>query len=490
MTINFEQMLFDAVVDSKLLYSPKIEIKPAHLANGLFRAICGAYANAPEQHQVLYPKAYPKPDHEFFADPKHARARELIYALFAADATMFAQVNVSSYTLSHLSHITNDNHDRRTGEWLTTLLSHPLNGSVSPALTLLHQALTQEPWRRSDELSVLTLPLVKPESEALHPFKRQLSRYPSDSLVVDSAGIFTDPLLGALRTGFDRLASYEEDTLAYGGKLDLLRRMVVWGCLAIYLHLANSGRDNLNKRLPIVLSLVQPSTPTLLQASVQSYQWVGRSIDRFFRQSFLALIEQWAEVGSMGSWDTDADIEQHIASMAWKGQPARQSRDREEEYRQRCRIFYNSYRSDAAGQTPRVAFANAVTDMLDAVLSSSPVAVARGLGVRIGLLTASRQRTQKLYTPVPDLLEVLVRASVPPQEEWKLTDLASYWVNQYGFLFGALGDENDYLSNWNISSIDGAELQKNADAFVEILALSGYAHRYADGVVLISGRQS
>lgn len=494
--IQFERMLFDAVVDSKLLYSPKIEIKPAHLANGLFRAICGKYANARQQHQVLYPKAYPQPDQAFFADPKHGRTRELMHALFSADTTVFAQVNVSSYTLSHATHITNDNHDRGTGQWLTALLCHDMDGSSSPALTLLREALTQEPWRRSDELSVLTLPLVDADLNTLHSFNRQFSRYPNDSLATNETGIFADPLLNGIRTGFDRLASYEQDTLAFGGKLDLLRRMVTWSCFAIYLHLANCGRDSLEKRVPVVLSLLQPSTPTLLQASVQSYQWVGRSINRFFRQSFLSLVEQWAENNSLGSWNTDTDMEKHIASMAWKGQAEpsdavkrAEYRKREEGYRQRCEAFYRSYRSPAAGQTPQAAFANSMTDMLDAVLSSSPVDVARGLGVRIGLLTSSRQRTQKLYAPVPDLLEVLVRATVPPNEEWPLDELADYWAEQYGLLFGALGDENDRLNSWNISSIDGTELQKNVDGLVETLASSGYAHRYADGVVLISGRQ-
>lgn len=482
-------MLFDEVVNSKLLYSPKIEIKPAHLANGFFRAICGRYANARQQHEVLYPKAYPEPDYAFFANPKYGRARELMHALFAADATVFAQVNVSSYTLSHASHVTTDNHDRGTGQWLTALLSHPVEGVPSPALDLLHTALLQEPWRRSDELSVLTLPLVEADITTLPVFNRQLTRHPGDSLATDENGRYIDPLLNGLRRGFDRLAAYEKDTLAFGGKLDLLRRMITWGCFAIYLHLANSGRDTLEQRVPLVLSLVQPPIPTLLQASIQSYQWIGRSIDRFFRQSFLLLIEQWAEQGNLGLWDTDADIEQHIASMSWKAQPARQGRDREEEYRQKCRVFYRSYRSSAAGQAPRAAFANALADMLDAVLSSSPIDVARGLGIRIGLLPSSRQRRQKFYTPVPDLLEVLVRASIPPNEEWPLEQLADYWSEQYGLLFGALGNENDYLSAWNISTIDGAEAQRNVDAFVELLALSGYAHRYADGVVLISGRQ-
>lgn len=487
--IQFERMLFDEVVNSRLLYSPKIEIKPAHLANGFFRAICGRYANARQQHQVLFPKAYPEPEQAFFADPTHGRARELMHALFSADATMFAQVNVSSYTLSHVSHITSDNHDRGTGQWLTTLLSHPIGGHPSPALALLREALLQDSWRRSDELSVLTLPLVDADGEMFSVFNRPLSRYPNDSLAADEAGAFLDPLLNALRIGFDRLAAYEQDTLAYGGKLDLLRRMITWSCFAIYLHLANCGRDNLEQRVPLVLSLVQPSTPTLLQASIQSYQWVGRSIDRFFRQSFLERVEEWAETRTHGTWDTDADMEQHIDSMSWKAQPARQGRDREEAYRQKCRAFYQSYRSAAAGQSPRVAFANALTDMLDAVLSSSPLDVARGLGIRIGLLPSSRQRRQKLYTPVPDLLEVLVRASIPPAEEWSLEQLADYWAEQYGLLFGAIGRENDYLDTWNISTIDGAELQKNMDAFVETLTLSGYAHRYADGVVLISGRQ-
>ena len=147
--------------------------------------------------------------------------------------------------------------------------------------------------------------------------------------------------------------------------------------------------------------------------------------------------------------------------------------------------FYNSYQSEAAGLTPVQAFAHAAVDMLDLFLSSSPADVARALGVRIGLLSAPRKRTEKLYAPEADLLEVLVRASLPVGETWPLPDLAHYWAERYGILLGALGDENERLARRGIEAVAGDEYQRNVSRLVDLLEMSGYALRYADGVVLV-----
>lgn len=491
--INFESMLFDEVVQRVLLYSPKIEIKPAHLANGLFRSICGTSVNATSQHAAVYPKGYPTlPDilpYSYLNANK--QVREMLNSLLAADSTVFQNVQQSSYSLSHVSHITNDNHDRRAGEWLHAILARDTDGGTSPALGLLRELLTQTDRERSDELSVLTLPLVDPATITLDKFPHVSATELPKSLAVDGYGRFCDPVVQAIRGGFDQLAEYDRTTARYNGKLDTLRHLVTWGCFAIYLHLANIGRSELEQRVPMLLVMTETSSPTLQQASIQSYQWVSRLIDKFFRQEFLKIIDDWSVMNQYGALETDADLQQQIRDIKWKRQRGgmKQSVDKLEKYSKTCLTFYLSYCSDTANQSPRVAFTNAVTDMMDAVLSSSPRVVARGLGVRIGLLTTSRKQTQKLYAPQSDLLEVLVRASVPRGAQWTIQELAHHWVDHFGILFGALGNENERLATWGISGVDGATLNANVDALAKMLEMSGYARRYADGVVLVEVKE-
>jgi hypothetical protein len=153
-----------------------------------------------------------------------------------------------------------------------------------------------------------------------------------------------------------------------------------------------------------------------------------------------------------------------------------------ESFRRDCLSFYRSYRSEAAKYSPSEAFSNAATDMLGLVLSSKPQAIARALGTRIGLLNPGRD---KRYMPQPDFLEVLVRSSVPKGETWTLVELATYWADEYGILFGALGDEDIRLAKWGIPAIDRDELMSNVTEFAILLEMIGYARRYADGVVLV-----
>lgn len=482
MNIDFESIFFDQTVEETLFYSPKIEIKPVHLANGLFRAVCGKFAEARDQHIAIYPKAYPNSN-------VNEQIRGVLNNILSADGALFARAQMSSYTLSHVSHITSDNHDRRTGEWLFTVLTYDNGDGPSPALQLLRALLNQDDRQRSDEVSTLTLPLTKSSYE-LRDFKLQMPVQRPSSLEVDETGTFCDPLLYSIRKGFDYIAEHDRGKGNFGEKLDTLRRLVTWGCFSIYLHLANSGSLDREKRVPIMLCMLESPSPTLRQASTQSYQWVGRSIDKFFRTAIRDTLNRIAEEGIYGSWETDADIRQQIQTMTWKASSGRmqQAEARLAKYTPQCLLFYDSYLSDTANQSPRAAFANAAADMIDQIVSSSPTAVAHNLGTRIGLLSPGPY-SRKRYTAVPDLLEVLVRATIPPQEQWTIDELAHYWANHYGLLFGALGDENAQLAEWGINAIDGSSLYDNTDALATILELSGYARRYADGVILVSVRE-
>src|SRR5450759_1726609 len=227
-SINFENVFFDKMIEETLFYSPKIEMKPVHLANGLFRAVCGKFADASDQHMVVYPKGNPDSN-------VNEQIREVLNSILSADGALFGKARMSSYTLSHVSHITSEDHDRGTGEWLLAILSHDDGNGPSPALALLRELLNQDNRQRSDEISVLTLPLTKANFE-LRDFHPRMPITCPSSLRVNETGAFCDPLLYSIREGFDRIAEYDRDTGRYSGKLDTLRRLVTWGCFSVYLH--------------------------------------------------------------------------------------------------------------------------------------------------------------------------------------------------------------------------------------------------------------
>jgi hypothetical protein len=218
-----------------------------------------------------------------------------------------------------------------------------------------------------------------------------------------------------------------------------------------------------------------------------------RSIDEYLYQEVLKTLNQLDESKLFGSWDDDTAIERHIReTIDWHQMKTPSSRGREEDkikkLQQKCLNFYHSYRGDTASISPREALAHAITYILSDVLSSTPQDVARGLGTRVGLLSQCSGRRSKTYDPHPDFLEVLVRSSIPPGETWTLHKLAAHWANSYGILCGVLGDENQRLNSLGVY-VDQGEWLDNMNSMAELLELSGYARRYADGVVLITVEQ-
>lgn len=491
--INFEEDIFDTVVSKGLFYDPKIIIKPAHLANGFFRAVCGCYTNSRQQHQVLYPKKYPDLP-EAFSELEDGHLREILYAMLNADGRMYSNVSQSSYTSSHISHITSDNHDRKAGEWLVHILAHDNGHGPSPALGLIRDLLTEDDGKRSDELSVLTLPLASVEEIGVH---RVSGRTPRDAFMNvendQSAQRLPYSIMRSIRKGFDQLAEHDQDLAVFGGKLDILRRMVVWGCFSLFLHMANVDSIGQGQRLPMLLSMSRYPDPTFKQASVETYQWVNRSVDAYFRDNIHKIVTKWVSTREYGDLETDKGVESQVRKIEWKKRRSGmlQSKTKRERHMPKCLAFYRAYRSGTANQSPSVALANALADMLDdQVLSATPKDVARDLGVQIGLVSTSRGRAPRFYTPSPDFLDVLVRASMPPKKTWKLSELASYWAKEYGLLFGALGDENEQLQQKDISAVAGNALRSNAERLADMLISTGYAKRYADGVVLVTVQEN
>lgn len=509
MTIDFRKVFFEDIVNFELGYNPRIEIKPVHLANGLFRAVCGGYANNEAQHMAIYPKGYIALVPDSLSDalpygrtlrnkfPDYSSSqqdalrflngqedkRAMLNALLGADKALYRLVQTSSYSLSHASHITTDNHDRDTGRWLHTILKH---GESHPALDLLSELLLQESNDRNDELSLITLPL-----DSMGVLRQQDGYYfEPENTKPNNMGSFDDPIIRTIRESFDLLAKNDEKGAHKNGKLDTLRHFVTLGCFSVYFHLANAGREH--SLVPMIFRFDRSLT-TLSKASIRSYQYLLRSIDDYLYKEINRVLHELDKSGLYGSWDDDDAIEKHVReTIDWHQTKTSSSRANEErkiiKLQQKCLNFYYSYRGETASIPPREALAHAIRYILSDVLSATPQDVVRGLGTRIGLLSQYSGRHSKTYDPHPDLLEVLVRSTIPLGETWTLNTLAKHWADEYGILCGALGDENERINSLGVF-VDQGEWLDNMNSMAEILELSGYARRYADGVVLITVEQ-
>jgi len=505
-SLDFRKTFFEEIVKAQLGYVPSIVVAPSHMANGFFREISGGYYNNEAQHRAISANVPPVPNDtdgfrrkfdKFTEQQQNAlrflqrnpRQRQILSQSLRADKTSFKGVGTSSYTLSHAQHTTNDNHDRDVGRWLTHILQQ---GEERPAHELLHQLLTQGVTRSadtpamSDPLSLMTLPLMDWESG---PKTIDYSDYELPPVLTCSPdGTFPDPLINTIRRAFDRLANNDFDSATRNGKLDALRRMTTLACFTFYLNLINIGEPR-PRKLPLLLYLERNSR-TLKRASQESYRLVRQSTDNFLYDAITDKIKQLNASGAFGRWDSQAANVQHIEqTIDWyRAKEGSKSRAKEktkvEQLKTNCRNFYDSYRETTANNEIE-AIALALTDMVGMVFSETPASVARALGVKIGLLTRGDRHESKAYELHPDLLEVLVRATVPLGEEWTIKQLATHWYEQFGLLFGGLGDENQEIAKWEIAPVDVNELRRNQQALARQLELSGYAQSYADGVVSV-----
>lgn len=500
--LDFRKTFFEEIVKVQLGYVPSIMIAPAHLANGFFRAIGGGYYNNEAQHWAVYAKTDPlrgpnpvrteRQFEKFTAQQKaglralsiNGVARRAISDAFAADGTLFGPVNQSSYSLSHVRHTTNDNHDRETGQWLCDILQ---SGDLHPAYDLLHKLLTQVAIRTepeesvmSDALSIMSLPFI----DELPPKLKDLPHWPPMSLNVTDSGQFEDDIVNMIRTAFDQLAANDKHSALKNGKLDTLRRLTTLGCFSVYLHLINIGGGE--QRVPMLLNLNKNSR-TLKQASQASYQAIVPSIESFFHTAITQKLDQLMAEGVFGELNDDLAIHSFIEERIdwYRNKPNVREKSKVAGFKLDCWNFYESYRGETAGYQPIEALSYALTDMIGLVFSAKPYDVARNLGVKIGLLTRGDRKGSKAYELHPDLLEVLVRATLPLEQEWTIKELAQAWSDRFGLLFGGLGNENEILADWGVPPIDHSELAANVRQLEQQLELSGYAQRYADGVVLI-----
>ncbi len=501
--LDFRKIFFDEIVKAQLGYVPSIMIAPAHLANGFFRAVGGGYYNNEAQHWAVFVKTNPlkgpnppKTELQFerFTEQQKAAlrvlnddatARNAIAEAFAADRTLFGPVNQSSYSLSHVRHTTNDNHDRETGQWLSDIIH---NGDQHPAYDLLHKLLTQVVIREtpedcvmSDAISIISVPFI---DEVQTPKRKVLQGWSPKSLSLSESGQFNDNIVNVIRLAFDQLAANDARSALKNGKLDTLRRMATLGCFSVYLHLINIG--GVHERVPMLLNLYK-NNRTLKRASQSSYQAIVRSMESFFTGAIQKKLSYLVVDGSIDNLDSDLAVQQVIEEIIdwYRNNPTEGEMPKVEGFKHDCRNFYESYRGGATSYKPIEALTYALTDMIGLVFSAKPYDIARNLGVKIGLLTRGDRTDSKAYELHPDLLEVLVRSTIPAGEEWTINQLADTWYDCFGILFGGLGNENEILGTWGVPPIDLNELAYNVRQLEQQLELSGYAQRYADGVVLI-----
>jgi hypothetical protein len=258
-----------------------------------------------------------------------------------------------------------------------------------------------------------------------------------------------------------------------------LRRLVSFASFAIFFHLIHRGLDyeprdrQLTRRVPTLLDFTRGGWTPIALASHGTYSLAIKGIERMMAEGIQRALTEEEDAWSV------ARVEQFIEVVALQGSNSRQAQKR----RQFLEMF-RSYATDSDNVVQAASFA--IVDSLVDEMSGMPIDFARALGVRCGLLAPRGQRAvKKRYAPSAELLEVLLAATLRPDEDVELVELANLWWDRWGIMVGARPGDAQELARWAVQNATKEDLAANANALREALIEIGYARRYADGVTII-----
>lgn len=480
-----------AIYDREFGFLPdNFSIKPVHIANGLTRSLTGrTYDTTPLARMVrrwvqdrttkLEQERYPTEGildaygeaFDFQGPPDVERInalRALAFGLLSADRGVYDPADRSSFTLSNERFATRDLSDNRAGLFLSRFLTA---GHPGAAADLLTEYLTDE----RDPYTTLALPLLPRDARAEDVrLTDSQAQALDDLLAVDRDGAIVSPVRRQLREAMDRLARFERSE---GSKLNSLRRIVLFGCFVLHVHLTSRLAEVVagGPRPPILLDMFNGARLPLRDASRATLQAAGDVLEALIAQRFKERMQ------SIDDGAIEPILEGEIAGKL----------------QTRLRASYAAHVADPE-RSPSDALAEAYLEIGFAATGGPPVGYLTELGRRAGYLTPWANegrggRLQKRYGATAEFVETLVASCVEPQEWITFDQLLSRLRDTLGIVVGRPEDDN-IIRYANLSeqpwgraiTIAEEDLRLNRDAFRLMIIDTGYAKEYADGQTVVT----
>jgi hypothetical protein len=465
-------------------------IKPVHVANGLGRVLLGRSYRSTALAQTLRrwvrnqkvgldEERHPNQEVlERYGGAFHSATsaevdlsrltslRALAWDVLGADQGVYENPDTSSYTLANERFLTRDPSDNRCGLFLAQLLTVPSDG---PATTRIRELLasTTDPW------TTLAWPLLMLAEQRLEIPDEVGEDGAAELFTQSENGMLQSPTLRQLRASFDRLAEFEGGE---GSKLNALRRLVLFGCFAIHVHMCSrwSEVDGQAPRPPIFLDVFDGTRPSLRDTSRATLRAASDAIEGLvatrIRQHLTATIGQ----DQVERWLAHLDATDPVV---------------------RTRYLAHAHDGQLSGL-------DALTEaMLETGIEANrnhPIVFLTELGRRAGYLrpwaNAGRGgRLQKRYGVTAEFLEILVAATIEPDNPLEFPEFLDTLKDIFGIVAGRWEDDEVIRRN-NLRpgqfgmpvSVAEEDLRMNVEALRQALLHSGYAKSYADGRTIVT----
>lgn len=382
---------------------------------------------------------------------------------------MYDPPGQSSFTLANERFVTRDPSDSRAGLFLARLLTAAPEERADAA-DYVRELLRSE----GDAWTTLALPLLDsaPREESMSE-EMALRIAKADHLFESSRGQMESPTLSTLREAYDRLARFERGV---GSKLNSLRRLVLFGCFSVHVHLicrwseAQEGAP----RPPILLDFSDGAVTSVRDASRATLRAAGDAIEGLVLAHFRERIAE--EYGS-----AEGEIEAALEYL---------------EEMEKFRTAFDNYHD--GGREAIDALARTLVDEAFQGQGGHPLEFNVELGRRAGFLSpwANQGRGGKLrkrYTATAEFLEILVAATVEPDDPLEFPEFLDRLRDDLGIVVGR--PEDDQIIRHNnlfeaqfgaTTTISEEDLRRNVERMRNLVIESGYAKAYADGRTVVT----
>jgi hypothetical protein len=406
--------------------------------------------------------------------------RSLAKETLGADGAAF-ETGQASFTLSHHLMVTGDLSDNGSGDFLAALMTAGDAHRPTPAASLIRELLKEDadPWTM---IGWPMLGLGTQREALLTGTALARSERVAGLLGTDSSDLLVSPTLRELRSRYDQLADYEN---TYGAKLTALRRMILFGCFAIHVHMIRRCGDVIpdGPRPPILLDLFDGRRRSLREASAATLQAGFRAIEQ------LVLYRIRAHVHAVTDHEGTEQVGEYV-----DGLPASEVYDE----------LRSEYATQLVGADPGDALAEAFWKMGYSGVGPESVKgfpwnALLALGRRSGYLLPYDDRGRggkehKRYGANAEFAEVLVAATVLPGNPIDFDVFLDHLRESFGIVLGRRTDfeiirRNDLRFGAALQrsvSVNENDLRANLLAFRNLLIDIGLAKSYADGRTVVT----
>ena len=459
-------------------------IKPVHIAGGAFRTIYGAYnttmgikrlalvsdakgnvPNGNELDTVFQKLVAEEAIEDSVSEDSLESMRNVMQKLLSADKGVYVVKGLKdgmiSYTAGSKFFLTKHAMYEDAGEFI--------GGLIQTNCPELAEHIKKTLDAANDPISLLFEPVLESDMETF-----EVSRYDDlpDALSTNPAMQWF--IAGIKDSGNCLLTNLE----AHPNPLTRLRLFNFYCIFQVIRYMALLETFYCNEKIrPILLDFtgVSPSQSSVARASEMAYTQLYKSLNRFYAWGYAKELDSLSKDELMAS---ETPVYEQNGKLSKAGQ-------------NELDALWSMAKERASAcdnmDDVRLVFGEAMYDILALEASSHPVNYLKALGTSSGILyPPDKLHPNKRFVLSQDMLEMILRCCVMPDEVLSGTELRKRLWDRFGIIIGGTVYEMEKLqSSGMILQVDEDALEGNFTAFAGTLESMDFAEIMADGILQI-----